>query len=103
MPRLLIEWCTNREIRGTRNFLVVRDGVAIFGFHDHPRDFWAADTEFEFVQKLAAEKIIRVGHPPTHAQVAASRRSALGCFLVLGLVAVGLVALALVLWRVAAE
>ncbi|MBI5545880.1 MAG: hypothetical protein HY901_18480 [Deltaproteobacteria bacterium] len=92
VPKLLADWCTNRMIRRTLNFQVIRDGVAVFGFHDSPEDIWAAETELPFVEKLVAEKITRYEVPraATPREEAAARKGLLGCLLVL-LAAGGLV------------
>jgi len=59
IPELLREWCTNRNIRKTLNFSLERDGVVLFGFHDHPCEFFVALSERPFVERLADRKIIR--------------------------------------------
>ena len=59
IPELLKEWCTNRNIRKTLNFSLERDGVVLFGFHDHPCEFFVALSERPFVERLADQKIIR--------------------------------------------
>jgi hypothetical protein len=56
---LLRDWCTNRNIINTVNFSLQRNGIALFGFHDHPSQFVAALSERSFVQQLADEKIVR--------------------------------------------
>ena len=52
---LLHTWCTNRSITNTINFELIRDGTTLFGFHDHPRDLWAAPSERQFVERLHRE------------------------------------------------
>jgi hypothetical protein len=59
LPHLVKEWCTNRIIRRTIDFALKMDGVMLFGFHDTPDEFWAAMSERPFIEKLAAEKIIK--------------------------------------------
>ena len=59
IPELLDWWCKNEIIMKTRDFVVRRDGVDIFGFHDMPDDFLAAVSELDFVAKLADENIVR--------------------------------------------
>jgi hypothetical protein len=59
IPRLLEEWCTNAQICRTRNFKLVRGGLELFSFHDHPRELIAAMSELSFVEKLYAEKVLR--------------------------------------------
>jgi len=63
-PRLISTWCVNAKIRATRDFKLVRRRMEIAGFHDTPDDMFIAATELPFVQRLAAEKIIRYDAPP---------------------------------------
>jgi len=58
---LLRTWCTNRRVRATRDFAVMRDGVEILGWHDHPREMWVASSERAFFDGLAVAKVIRYG------------------------------------------
>lgn len=53
------DWCTNRNITSTFNFEVIRGDVAIFGYHDHPDELWAASSEEGFVASLANERLLR--------------------------------------------
>jgi hypothetical protein len=53
------EWCVNDRIKQTKNFSLHRGKTELFGFHDHPRELWAATTELPFVERLAAEQIVR--------------------------------------------
>jgi len=53
------QWCINEKIVGTRDFVLTRNGVELFGFHDHPEQLWAAYSELPFIERLAAEKIVR--------------------------------------------
>lgn len=59
VPRLLAEWCSNAEICRTQHFRLLRSGVELFGFHDHPRELFAAMSERSFVERLQAEQILR--------------------------------------------
>lgn len=59
IPKLLTEWCTNAEICRTRDFRLLRSSAELFGFHYHPRDLWAAESELSFVQRMAAGHIIQ--------------------------------------------
>ena len=63
IPKLLNEWCTNDRIKSTSDFAVYRNDILLFGFHDHPSDFFAAVSELEFIEFLALEKIIRFKKP----------------------------------------
>jgi len=64
-PQLIASWCTNARILSTRDFKLLRGHREVAGFHDTPDEMWIADTELPFVQKLAAEKLIRYEAPPT--------------------------------------
>ena len=57
IPRLFAEWCSNAEICRTRHFRLLRAGVELFGFHDHPRELFAAMSERPFVERLQSEQI----------------------------------------------
>lgn len=83
VPKLLADWCTNRVIRWTVDFQVIRDGTAIFGFHDSPTDFWAAESELPFIRTLAAEEITRyeVARSPTPREEALARKNRRGCLI----------------------
>jgi len=59
IPNLLEWWCYNKTIKETVDFTLKQNGVAIFGFHDTPDEFWAAASERPFIEKLAKEKIIQ--------------------------------------------
>ncbi len=59
VPHLLAAWCTNREIRETRNFSLRRDGQLLFNFHDGPENLWAMHSELPFIRSLREEKILR--------------------------------------------
>ena len=56
---LLQTWCTNRQIRRTRDFALCQGGRLIFSFHDSSDHVWAAYSELSFVQSLRARKIAR--------------------------------------------
>jgi hypothetical protein len=58
--QLLSSWCTNDRIKTTRNFLLTRESSELFGFHDHPSELWAAESERPFLETLAGEKIIKI-------------------------------------------
>lgn len=58
-PELIDNWCINKSILNTKNFKLVRGNLELFGFHDHPDELWASYSELPFLEKLAAEKIIR--------------------------------------------
>jgi hypothetical protein len=59
IPRLLTEWCSNAEICRTQHFRLLRAGVELFSFHDHPRELFAAMSERPFVERLQTEQILR--------------------------------------------
>jgi len=63
-PQLISTWCTNAQIRATRDFKLLRGHTEIAGFHDTPDDMYIVATELPFVQQLASEKIIRYEAPP---------------------------------------
>ena len=52
-------WCKNTVICQTRDFLLKRHGIELCGFHDHPSETWLVESELQFVQRLAAERVIR--------------------------------------------
>jgi hypothetical protein len=52
-------WCNNSAICATRDFLLRRHGIDLCGFHDHPEETWIMESELAFVERLAAEQIIR--------------------------------------------
>ena len=57
--KLIEDWCTNDLIKKTRDFKLSRDNIDLFGFHDGPDELWAIETELPFVERLAADKLIR--------------------------------------------
>ena len=59
IPDLLADWCTNAEICRTKHFRLLRGGVELVSFHDHPRELCAALSERAFVEKLQADHILR--------------------------------------------
>lgn len=59
LPQLITEWCTNEQIKKTKNFKLSRGKIDLFGFHDTPDEMWAMETELPFVERLAKEKIVR--------------------------------------------
>lgn len=56
---LIASWCTNTKIRATHDFALWQGEVQLFGFHDSPRQLWAACSELPFVETLQREHIIR--------------------------------------------
>ncbi len=74
IPRLLKEWCTNRKIRGTRDFMLRRGNRILFWFHDHPRELYAALSEREFVERLEREKVLRHRLMPLKEKKSTGRR-----------------------------
>jgi hypothetical protein len=58
-PEALSAWCTNAVICRTRDFLLKQNDIELCGFHDHPNETWMVESELPFVQRLAAENIIR--------------------------------------------
>lgn len=65
IPKLLKDWCTNRNIKRTRDFHLKKNGAELFGFHDSPSEFFADVSERSFVEHLANEKIVRYRLLPT--------------------------------------
>jgi hypothetical protein len=59
ISKLLSEWCTNEQIKRTLNFELQQHGQPLFGFHDHPRELWAAISELPFIKQLQKERLIR--------------------------------------------
>jgi hypothetical protein len=59
LPQLIAEWCTNEQIKKTKDFKLSRGKIDLFGFHDSPDEMWAVETELPFVEQLANEKILR--------------------------------------------
>jgi hypothetical protein len=59
IPHLLAEWCSNAEIARTKEFRLLRAGVVLFAFHDHPRELFAAMSERPFVERLQSEQVLR--------------------------------------------
>jgi hypothetical protein len=59
ISELLEYFCTNNRLKNTNDFRLIKDGTELFGFHDHPSDFWCNISELEFIQSLAQEKIVR--------------------------------------------
>jgi hypothetical protein len=55
----LKELCTNERLKDTIDFVVAKDDKQLFGFHDHPNEFWANVSEIDFIKQLAQEKIVR--------------------------------------------
>ena len=56
---LIASWCTNGKIRSTRDFALWQGDTKLFGFHDSPRQLWAACSELPFVEALEREHIVR--------------------------------------------
>ena len=63
VPELLDSWCTNRRIGETHNFWLKREGVTLFGFEAHPENLVIAASERAFVERLAAERVVRIVRP----------------------------------------
>ena len=59
------EWCTNKKIRNTRDFLLKKEGDEIVGFHDYPEQTWIANSENAFINVLIEKQIIRIDNPKT--------------------------------------
>lgn len=59
LAELIEKWCTNARIKQTRNFRVEKGGKALFGFHDHPSETWAALSELPFAEVLQKEGVAR--------------------------------------------
>ncbi len=62
-PQLIASWCTNARIRATRDFRLLRGRTDLAGFHDTPDEMWIVANELAFVQRLAAEKLVRYDAP----------------------------------------
>jgi hypothetical protein len=58
-PQLIASWCTNDRIRATHDFKLCRGRTELAGFHDTPDALWIVESELAFVQRLAAEKLLR--------------------------------------------
>lgn len=58
-PQLIEGWCVNERIKQTRNFTLSRNKTELFGFHDSPKELWASITELPFVERMAANKLVR--------------------------------------------
>lgn len=52
-------WCFNRRVENTHDFWLKRDGRLLFGFHDHPAELYAAESELPFLEQLRKDKVIR--------------------------------------------
>lgn len=59
ISELMNKFCTNEKLKNTNDFTLIKDGTELFGFHDHPSDFWCNISELEFIKSLAKEKIVR--------------------------------------------
>ena len=55
----LDHWCKNAVICETRDFVLMRNGVEVCGFHDHPSETWMIESELPFVERLVEERIVR--------------------------------------------
>jgi hypothetical protein len=78
IPTLLTTWCTNKAIKRTHNFRLVRDGHELFGFHDGPANLWAAYSELPFVEALRRERILRYEVVPSQPSVVSTFREKIG-------------------------
>jgi hypothetical protein len=67
LGELSSRWCTNRAIRGTRDFTLLRGGKELFSFHDGPTHLWAAHSELRFVRELREDRIVRYRVTPVPA------------------------------------
>ncbi|MEY2466201.1 MAG: hypothetical protein QOD03_722 [Verrucomicrobiota bacterium] len=56
---LIANWCTNEQIKKTKDFKLSRGKTDLFGFHDSPNELWAVESELPFIEKLAADKLVR--------------------------------------------
>jgi hypothetical protein len=59
VSELVENWCTNARIKQTRKFVLEREGRALFGFDEHPRETWAVLTELAFAEALRKEGVAR--------------------------------------------
>jgi hypothetical protein len=53
------EWCTNRSLESTRNFLIAQNGKEILSFHDHPRELIAPIDSLPLIKELDARRLLR--------------------------------------------
>jgi hypothetical protein len=58
-PMLIDKWCRNSKIVNTRDFALIRGKNELFSFHDHPEALLAAISELPFLEKLAADQLVR--------------------------------------------
>ena len=59
IPELLNDWCTKKNLIKTTFFHLKQNGEELFGWWDHPENMWADISVLPFIEKLAAEKLIR--------------------------------------------
>lgn len=53
------QWCTNAALLRAINFSLSRGRVELLGFHDGPRNMWAAIETLPLVEELAAQRVLR--------------------------------------------
>jgi hypothetical protein len=53
------EWCTNRFLESTRDFMITRDGKEILSFHDHPRELLAPIDSLILIENLSSRRLLR--------------------------------------------
>ncbi len=69
LPWLLGQWCTNKNVKATRDFEIRRQGAAIAGFHDGPSELWVAASERPLVDQLISEKLARMNALPSPGRI----------------------------------
>jgi hypothetical protein len=53
------EWCTNRFLESTRDFMITQDGKEILSFHDHPRELLAPIDSLLLIEDLSSRRLLR--------------------------------------------
>jgi hypothetical protein len=53
------EWCTNRFLESTRDFMITQDGKEILSFHDHPRELMAPPESTLIIESLGSRGLLR--------------------------------------------
>jgi hypothetical protein len=53
------EWCTNRRLESTRDFMIAHDGKEIISFHDHPSEMMAPFDSLPLIESLALRRLLR--------------------------------------------
>jgi hypothetical protein len=59
IPILLDNWCTNKQIKATRTFVLIMNRKAVIGFFDSPDNLWVDPELEQMVLQLKEAKIIR--------------------------------------------